>query len=306
MSLTLRQLEIFRAIAGCGSTSEAAKRLPLSQSATSAALLELETTLTVRLFDRVGKRLVLNDSGRSLMPLALALLDGARTVQASFSGTRGAIDLKLFASTTIGNYLLPGLIAGFRAANTGAVVDLRIGNTFDVVAAVSAFDTDLGFIEGPCHASDVQVVPWLEDELVIVASPTHPLAHSAQRGRLTADQLRRAVWLMREPGSGTRETLEQALLPHLAQFATVMTIGSPEAIKNAVAEGLGISCLSRYAALDFLGTQRLCILATRLPRLTRHLMLIHHSKKLLSAPLVSFIAQAKQFAEATRRQDFEI
>jgi DNA-binding transcriptional LysR family regulator len=306
MALTLRQLEIFRAIAGCGSTSEAAKRLPLSQSATSAALLELETTLTVRLFDRVGKRLVLNDSGRSLMPLALALLDGARTVQASFSGTLGAIDLKLFASTTIGNYLLPGLIAGFRAANTGAVVDLRIGNTFDVVAAVSAFDTDLGFIEGPCHASDIEVLPWLEDELVIVASPTHPLAHLAKRGRLTADQLRRAVWLMREPGSGTRETLEQALLPHLAQFATVMTIGSPEAIKNAVAEGLGISCLSRYAALDFVATQRLCILATRLPRLTRHLMLIHHSKKLLSAPLVSFIAQAKQFAESTRRQDFEI
>lgn len=306
MALTLRQLEIFKAIAGCGSTSEAAKRLPLSQSATSAALIELETLLQVRLFDRVGKRLVLNDSGRSLMPAALALLDGARTVQASFSGTLGTIDLKLFASTTIGNYVLPGLIASFRAVNASAIVDLRIGNTLDVVAAVSTFATDLGFIEGPCHASDVQVVPWLEDELIIVASPVHPLARLAKRGRLTAEQLRRALWLMREPGSGTRETVEQALLPHLAQFSSVMTIGSPEAIKNAAAEGLGVSCLSRYVAQDYLATKRLSILATRLPRLTRRLMLIHHAKKLLSLPLSSFIAHCKKFADAVRQQDFEI
>jgi DNA-binding transcriptional LysR family regulator len=306
MRLTLRQLEIFKAIAGHGSTSEAAKRLPLSQSATSAALLELETTLNVRLFDRVGKRLLLNDSGRSLMPAALSLLDGAHTVEASFGGTVGAIDLKLFASTTIGNYLLPALISSFRVVNASAILDLRIGNTSDVVAAVSAFDTDVGFIEGPCHASDVQIVPWLEDELVIVASPAHELARLAKKARLSADQLRRALWLMREPGSGTRETVEQALLPHLAQFSSVMTIGSPEAIKNAVAEGLGISCVSRYVAQDYLATKRLCILATRLPRLTRRLMLIHHAKKLLSAPLSSFIVHCKKFADPSRHQDFEI
>ena len=306
MSLTLRQLEIFKAIASSGSTSEAAKRLPLSQSATSAALLELETTLQVQLFDRVGKRLLLNDSGRSLMPAALSLLDGARTVEASFGGALVSIDLRLFASTTIGNYLLPGLIASFRAINASAIVDLRIANTSDVVAAVSTFDTDLGFIEGPCHASDVQIVPWLDDELLIVASPTHELARLAKRARLSADQLRRALWLMREPGSGTRETVEQALLPHLAQFSAIMTIGSPEAIKNAVAEGLGISCVSRYVAQDALVSKRLCILATRLPRLTRRLMLIHHSKKLLSAPLSRFIAHCKKFAESSRHQDFEI
>jgi DNA-binding transcriptional LysR family regulator len=306
MALTLRQLEIFKAIAGCGSTSEAAKRLPLSQSATSAALLELETTLKVQLFDRVGKRLLLNDSGRSLMPAALSLLDGARTVEASFSGTLDTIDLKLFASTTIGNYVLPALIASFRAVNASAIVNLRIGNTSDVAAAVSTFDTDLGFIEGPCHAPDVQILPWLEDELIIVASPSHELARLAKRARLNADQLRRALWLMREPGSGTRETVEQALLPHLAQFSSVMTIGSPEAIKNAAAEGLGISCLSRYVAQDALLSKRLCVLPTRLPRLTRHLMLIHHSRKLLSAPLSNFMAHCKKFAESSRHQDFEI
>jgi DNA-binding transcriptional LysR family regulator len=305
MQLTLRQLEIFQAIAQCGTTAEAARRLPLSQSATSAALLELESTLKVRLFDRVGKRLLLNDSGRALMPAALSLLDGARTVEASF-GSMGAIDLKLFASTTIGNYLLPALIANFNKVNSSAVVDLRIGNTLDAVAAVRNFETDLGFIEGPCHASDVQIVPWLEDELLIVAAPGHELANLARRGRLSAEQLRGALWLMREPGSGTRETVEQVLLPHLVQLSSVMTIGSPEAIKNAAAEGLGISCVSRYVVQDFLSAGRLVALPTRLPRLMRRLMLIHHAKKLLSAPLSRFIAHAKRFADATRHQDFEI
>jgi DNA-binding transcriptional LysR family regulator len=305
MQLTLRQLEIFQAIARGGTTAEAAKRLPLSQSATSAALLELESTLKVRLFDRVGKRLLLNDSGRALMPAALSLLDGARTVEASF-GRSDAIDLKLFASTTIGNYVLPALIANFNHVNASAVVDLRIGNTLDAVAAVRDFETDLGFIEGPCHASDVQIVPWLEDELLIVASPTHELANLAKRGRLSAEQLRGALWLMREPGSGTRETVEQVLLPHLVQFSSVMTIGSPEAIKNAAAEGLGVSCVSRYVVQDYLSARRLVALPTKLPRLTRRLMLIHHAKKLLSAPLSSFIAHARRFADAARHQDFEI
>jgi DNA-binding transcriptional LysR family regulator len=305
MQLTLRQLEIFQAIALCGTTAEAAKRLPLSQSATSAALIELESTLKVRLFDRVGRRLLLNDGGRALMPAALSLLDGARTVEASF-GSAGAIDLKLFASTTIGNYLLPALIANFNKVNSSAVVDLRIGNTLDAVAAVRDFETDLGFIEGPCHASDVQIVPWLEDELLIVAAPGHELANLARRSRLSAEQLCSALWLMREPGSGTRETVEQVLLPHLVQLSSVMTIGSPEAIKNAAAEGLGISCVSRYVVQDFLSAKRLVALPTKLPRLTRRLMLIHHAKKLLSAPLSSFIAHAKRFADATRHQDFEI
>jgi DNA-binding transcriptional LysR family regulator len=214
--------------------------------------------------------------------------------------------LRLFASTTIGNYLLPALIAGFSRVNSSAVVDLRIGNTMDVVAAVSGFETDLGFIEGPCHASDVQIVPWLEDELLIVAAPAHPLATLAKRGRLSADQLRSALWLMREPGSGTRETVEQALLPHLVQLSSVMTIGSPEAIKNAATAGLGISCVSRYVVQDYLANHRLVALVTKLPRLTRRLMLIHHSKKLLSAPLSSFVAHCKRFAEASRNQDFEI
>jgi DNA-binding transcriptional LysR family regulator len=302
MHITLRQLEIFRAIALTGSTTAAAQSVPLSQSATSTALGEFERSLGARLFDRVGKRLLLNDNGRALLPLALGVLDGAQHIERAFAagGVNLAADLRLHASTTVGNYLLPRLLSGFRQLLPAARFDVRIGNTLDVVTAVREFSADLGLIEGPCHAPDVVVTPWFEDELVIVAAPDHPLAKSAgtraKRRKLTAAELAHAPWLLREPGSGTREAVELALLPHLENIQPAMTLGSSEAIKNAAAEGLGISCLSRSAVEDLVSTGRLCVLETRLPPLTRRLALIHHRAKVLSETIRRFL----QYCESHR------
>ena len=295
MHLSLRQLQIFRAIALTGSTTAAALAVPLSQSAASAALKELEHALGARFFDRVGKRLLLNDNGRALLPMALAVLDGAQNLEAAFvSNTQAlAVELHLFSSTTIGNYILPALLARFREKVPAARLRLQIGNTLDVVNAVRDFETDLGFIEGPSHAQDIVVVPWQEDELVIVASPSHPLAKAAKQRKLNVRQLAGALWLLREVGSGTRETVEQALLPHLLNIPASMTLGSSEAIKNSVAEGLGISCLSRSVVRDLVAANRLNVLATALPRLTRRFLMIHHERKVLSDPLRKFIAHCR-------------
>lgn len=289
MRLTLRQLQIFRAVAETGSTVAAADRLALSQSATSVALAELERALDARLFDRIGRRLLLNDRGRALLPAAVALLDDARDIEAAFGGA-GRPDLRLAASTTIGNYVLPGLLAGFRAQWPEARLGLRVGNTLEVVNAVTGFEVDLGFIEGPCHADAVTVIPWRQDELVVIAAPSHPLARSASQGRLPLRRLREVRWLLREPGSGTREAVEQALLPHLDHLPADMTLGSSEAIKNAVAEGLGISCLSRSVVRDLLDLGRLVVLPTTLPRLSRPFSFVHHEKKRLSEALQAFLA----------------
>jgi DNA-binding transcriptional LysR family regulator len=295
MHLTLRQLQIFRAIALSGSTTAAASSIPLSQSAASAALKELERVLGARLFDRVGKRLLLNDGGRALLPMALAVLDGAQNLQAAFLSSQQAlpVELHIFASTTIGNYILPSLLARFRETVPTARLELQIGNTLDVVTAVRAFNTDLGFIEGPCHAKDIVVIPWQEDELVIVASPSHPLAKAARLRKVSVKQLAATQWLLRESGSGTRETVEQALLPHLLNIPASMTLGSSEAIKNSVAEGLGVSCLSRSVVRDLVAAKRLSVLATALPRLTRTFLMIHHERKVLSEPLRKFVAHCE-------------
>jgi len=203
------------------------------------------------------------------------------------------VELHIYASTTIGNYILPSLLARFKERVPAARLELQIGNTLDVVTAVRNFETDIGFIEGPSHAKDIIVIPWLEDEMVIVAAPAHPLAKAAKRRKLKIKELAGAEWLLREVGSGTRETVEHVLLPHLVNMPASMTLGSSEAIKNAVAEGLGISCLSRSVVRNLVAAKRLNVLATTLPRLTRRFLTIRHERKVLSGPLRQFVAHCQ-------------
>ena len=186
MRITLRQMQIFTAVADTGSTTAAGLQLALSQSATSGALNELEGLLGARLFDRVSQRLVLNDTGRTLLPQARALLAGAQAIEAQFglgrpAGAAVAVTrLRIGASTTIGNYLLPALLAGFRASLPGPAqeswqVQVAIANTAAIAASVAAFELDLGLIEGPCHEPALTVQPWREDELVIVTAANDPI-----------------------------------------------------------------------------------------------------------------------------------
>lgn len=295
MRLTLRQLSIFAAVADTGSTSAAGERIALSQSATSGALTELETVLGVQLFDRVGKRLQLNDNGRALLPRARETLDGAREIEGLFGvggeGAAGAATrLRLAASTTIGNYLLPALVARYERAWPGAAVDMAIDNTQVVAGLVARLEVDLGLIEGPCHEEEVRVMPWREDEMVLVCAPGHALAVEAARRRLPLEALRTARWLQREPGSGTRETVEQVLLPHLHHLDSVLQLGSTEAIKQAAAEGMGVACLSLCSVQDLVTLGRLQVLATTLPRLTRRFYLVSHRQKRFSDNLRRFLS----------------
>ena len=296
MKLTLRQLEVFVAVAEHGGTTAAAGAIALSQSATSAALLELERALDVRLFDRIGTRLVLGDVGRAMLPQARAVLGGAQALEREFAGGAGAAPLRVGASTTIGNYLLPTLIKRYLDAWPGMHTEVRVANTSDIVGAVSRLEVDLGFIEGPCHDPEVESTPWREDELVIVASPGFKGSATGATGvtgapaRFGVAELRAATWLLREPGSGTREAVEHALLPHLKQLHEGLRFGDTEAIKLACANGLGLTCLSIATVEDWLTSGRLVRLQTTLPRLVRPLFLIHHRRRQPSANLQRFVA----------------
>ena len=300
MRITLRQLAIFTAVADAGSTTAAAGRVALSQSATSAALNELEAVLEARLFDRVGTRLVLNDTGRGLLPQARAVLDGAAGIEREFGlgtapGEAGAPSLlRVGASTTIGNYLLPTLIARWQRARPDAHVDVEIANTGAIAAAVARMEVDIGLIEGPCREPDVVAQPWREDELVIVCAPAHPLLRGDPATRLNVAALRQAAWLLREPGSGTREAVEQALQPHLHQLDEGLHFGGTEAIKQAAVEGLGFTCLSLFAVQDLVALGRLVHVRTTLPRLARRFWLIHHRRKQFSRSLAAFVDFCQQ------------
>ena len=302
LRLTLRQLQIFVAVARSGSTTAASAEISLSQSATSSAVNELERLLSLRLFDRSGKRLLLNDNGRTLLPRALAMLDGAGSIERmSRDGSAQAQSLRIGASTTIGNYVLPKLLVQFlldslQENTLGWKSKVTIANTQTICDAVAAFELDVGLVEGPCHQSALTVTPWLQDELVVVTGVRSPAVPNSQNengaGKVPLKTLREMMWLLREPGSGTRDTTDQLLLPHLRSYQRSIELGSSEAIKSAVAEGLGVACLSTWVRSDWLESGCLCRLQTTGPKMTRQCYLVVHRDKQLTPALRNFITRA--------------
>lgn len=298
MRITLRQLDIFRAIAQHGSTTNASSVLALSQSATSSALQELESALDVRLFDRVGKRLVLNDNGQTLLPQAIRLLESAAQIEDGFHHTDTVARLRVGCSTTIGNYIMPLLVEMLSKRAKGIQVDVFMGNSAEIARQAAQLSIDIGLIEGPCHLPELAVRPWFEDQLVIVAATTDPLARKTV---VTLDDLREAPWLVRENGSGTAEEVFQLLLPHLGQLGNTRQIGSSEAIKRMVAAGTGISCLSYWVVGDLLADGHLAVLNHGIPSCKRQLYAVCHRDKFISRALSEFQAALEDFV-STRSQ----
>lgn len=285
LRLHLRQLEVFVATAQEGSTRAAADRVARSQSAASAALADLEAALGVLLFDRVGRRLLLNENGRALLPRARRLLDEAAAIEAMFQASAHTAQLNVAASFTIGEYLLPELVAQWTQLHPASRVRLRIANTHDVIAAVAAFEVDIGFIEGPQTHPDLITHAWRRDELVLVAAPDHALASRVA----TARQLAQATWIVREPGSGTRQATDHWLLAHLDRLDVAFELGSTEAIKRLVAAGAGLGCLSRQAAASALDEGWLVELRHRLPVGQRQLAMVVHRDKQLGPAAQDFM-----------------
>ena len=299
MHLTLRQLQIFVAIAQSGSTTAAGEQIALSQSAISASIAELERILNVRLFDRVGKRLMLNDHGRAMLPQAMSQLNSAENLEQSFLSTAPSL-LVIGASLTIGNYLLPRLLAnywrsqGIILGDDNPPLQVIVANTADIAAKVANFEVDIGLVEGPCHRPDIAITPWLQDELVLVASPDHQIVREYAGNLIPPARLAKTNWLLREQGSGTREALEYALLPHLPQLKSSLEFNDHEAIKQCAVHGLGVACLSRLVVADMLETGQLVELKTMFGRLTRRFSLLIHHQKQITQGMQRFISYASE------------
>ncbi|WP_028695440.1 LysR family transcriptional regulator [Pseudomonas cremoricolorata] len=297
MKLTLRQLDIFRAIAQLGSTTQASAALALSQSATSAALHELEGALGIRLFDRVGKRLVLNENGQTLLPKAIRLLEAALEIEDGFR-TDVVARLQVGCSTTIGNYIMPQLMQDMAKRAGGMQIDVILGNSAEIARQAAQLSIDVGLVEGPSHQPTLAVRPWCEDELIIVAAADDPLAH---KGRLSLGDLQDARWLVREEGSGTAEEVQRWLFPHLGAWRNARQIGSSEAIKRMVAAGVGISCLSYWVVGDLIAEGSLISLNHVIPEHKRQLHAVYHRDKFISRSLETFFSVIKDFASANAR-----
>lgn len=287
MRITLKQIDVFTAVAREGSVTKAAQWLHLTQSATSMALADLEAQLGAKVFDRIGRRLQLNELGHRLLPLAQETVARAQEMEDIAAGDLpGHGRLRIGASLTIGNYLMPQLIGDYLQAYPQSEVSLDVGNTRHVIESVRQFSCDVGFIEGFCHDPDIEVLPWMEDELVIFAQAEHPLA---KRRALTAHDFEGAHWILREAGSGTREVFDNAVAGKLTKLVVRLELGHTEAIRRAVEAGIGLGCASRLTLQESLAQKRITILDTPFLDLRRSLFVLSHKSKYKTRGIQQFL-----------------
>ena len=282
MRFSLRQLEVFLATARHQNITRAAEELAMSQSAASGSLKDLEQQFSVQLFDRIGKRLQLSELGQQLRPQAENLLSQARDFEQALSGGDVVGRLHIGATLTIGNYLAVRMIADFRRRFPDADVSLSVANTETIVRQVADFELDMGLIEGELNHPDLQALHWRDDELVVFAAPHHALAKA---GDLDDKTLASLPWIVRERGSGTRQTFERAMHGLLPDLRISMELQHTEAIKRAVEAGLGVGCLSRISLTEAFRRGSLVPLSVPGRDFSRGLYLISHRGKQHSAGL---------------------
>lgn len=292
MKITLRQLEVFAAIARLENVSRAARQLCMSQSAASTALLELERHFDSPLFDRLGKSLRLNSTGRGLLPQAEDLLGRAVAVEGFLAGGQLA-PLAVGATLTIGNYLATLIVADYLRRYPAGRIEFTVANTQQVVERLLSCELDVGLVEGEASAPDLHFEPWLEDELLVFCAPSHPLAQSrVARSTDLAGQ----KWIVREPGSGTRALFDRAMRMQGIDFSVCLQLAHTEAIKRAVESGLGVGCLSRLALREALRRGSLVEIATPDLQLRRRFHFVWHRQRHVSSAQQTFLALCRELS----------
>ncbi|MCP5014819.1 MAG: LysR family transcriptional regulator [Ketobacter sp.] len=276
MKYTLRQLQVFLATAHFQNISKAANSLAMSQSAASSALSEMESQFDIQLFDRVGKRLQLNSLGHALRGQAEALLRQAEDLELALQQHSAVGHLKVGATLTIGNYLAIHIMSRFLQELPGAQVELDVANTAAIAAKVKNFELDVGLIEGEISDPELDIIPWMEDELVVFCAPDHPLA---TKKKLSEKDILNAQWILREQGSGTRQAFDWAMHGILPELTILLELQHTEAIKRAVEARLGIGCLSRVALKEAFSRGSLIPLPIPNRNLKRQFYFILHKQK---------------------------
>lgn len=291
MRITLRQLEVFAAVARLENVSQAARALAMSQSAASSAILELERQYDCSLFDRAGKSLHLNAMGKGLLPQARETLARATEMERYLAGAAlGPVSIG--ATLTIGNYLGTLIVAEYLQRHPDSRADFSVRNTAHIVDGLLNYDLDLGLIEGDVSHPDLLLEPWLEDELVVFCAPRHPLA---SRQAQPLEKLAEEHWIVREPGSGTRNLFNRAMASRGITPPIRLQLEHTEAIKRAVECGLGLGCLSRLALREAFRRGSLVEIATPDLDLHRRFHFARHRNRHITAATAAFLDLSREF-----------
>ncbi|HSH84620.1 MAG TPA: LysR family transcriptional regulator [Guyparkeria sp.] len=299
LKLTLRQLEILTAVARHGSFSRASKDVHLTQPAVSMQIKQLEESLGLPLFEHVGKKIHLSEAGQETLATGQAIareLDNLEHTLADLKGLKGGTLTVSVASTA--SYFAARLMALFRQVHPEVRISLNVVNRATLLGHLASNSIDLALMGQPPEGQDLIAQPFMENPLVVIASPSHPLARirDIPLARLADEPL-----VGREPGSGTRGAVEKAFAEAGLELQVAMEMNKNEAIKQAVEAGLGLGVVSLHIVQSELASGELCVLDVQGFPLMRQWYLVQRDGKRLSPAARAFsdfvINQAKETAE---------
>ncbi|HFQ4856579.1 TPA: LysR substrate-binding domain-containing protein [Vibrio vulnificus] len=274
--ISLKQLKVFTTITQHNTLTAASESLFLSKAAVSMALSELEKQIGHHLFDRVNNRLILNQEGQKLLPLADELLSRASSIESLFDQDMTLSgQLRIGASDTIGNQVAPYLLSDFRRHTQHQAQSLFISNSAQICDMLVDYELDIALIEGKTLHPELNATQFSEDEMCVICPPDFPLELN---GSISLTELENSQWILREAGSGSREFFHRVIAPRIEHWHEAFQLNTTEALINSVSAGLGLGCLSRLSADHAVRDGRVKMIPMPLDMKRRFWLLVHKEK----------------------------
>jgi DNA-binding transcriptional LysR family regulator len=300
LPLSLRQLQVFESVARHLNHSRAAAELFLSQPAVSMQIKQAEQTIGMPLFEQVGKKLFLTEAGREMLHYSRSVVLLMQEMETVFDEMKGLENGHLnIAVVSTANYFMPQLLAKFIRAHPKIKVSLSVANRDAVIKQLTENVADLAIMGQPPEGTDMVAEPFMQNPLVVIASPLHPLASASN---IQPRQLAHETFLLREQGSGTRGVVERFFSSHKLPLPAHMAMDTNEAIKQSVQAGMGIGIISSHGIELELEAKRLLVLDVDHFPIVRHWYIVHRREKRASVAaqeLKSFLLKEAQRIEAT-------
>lgn len=284
---TLRHFQIFLAVCDTKNMTAAARNLYLSQPAVSQAISELENHYTVRLFERLSKKLYLTQAGESLLGYARHIIGLNLDAEEEMRNLNQSARLRIGASVTIASFLLPKLVKKVKQNDMKLSFEITEENTSNIEQLILCDKLDVGVVEGDIVSSDILCEPFEKDQLVLICAKTHPFC---ERCSINPYELEQENFILREYGSGTRKTFEEVMKIHHLRWKSSWTCSNAESIKMAVAEGLGVSIISERAIKQEIESGSLCCIPIEGITFARQFQLIYHKNKYVTHAMETFMS----------------
>lgn len=284
--MTLRHLTIFLAVCDENNMTAAAEKLHIAQPSVSQAIAELEAHYNSKLFERLGRRLYITQAGQKLIGYARHILHLHREAEIAMTEMTDKGLLRVGASVTVGTCLLHRLLRRFIAMQADTTIYPVVNNTKIIEDMLLLDQMDIGLVEGRVHSPLLAVTPFMQDELVLVTAPTHPLA---ARKSVHIEELQGLSFLVREEGSGTRELFASVMDSRGISWTAAGVYNSAEAIKEAVAEGFAMTVISRLAVQKEMQRKDVVAIAVEGAAFQRQFSVVYHKNKFISPLLDRFM-----------------